>query len=412
MTISPHQQTKSFLSTIEDDLIKLREKLHAVPEVGLHLPQTYSLVKNEFEKLGMEIHESSRVSGFVAILRGDASSSLIPRPLVLLRADMDALPLEEETQLPFASTNGAMHACGHDMHMAGIIGAARALSEVKDELSGDILFFLQPGEEGEDGAQFLIDEGLVEAAGRLPDFAYGLHVWSANYPHGSITSRAGALMASSDVIRLTVKGKGGHGSAPYLAKDPVPIVAEMITQAQVMVAREFNIFDPVVMTCGKVSAGDAPNIIADTAHAEFTLRAFSDEARAELIHKSTELFTHIAQAHEASVDVDLVELYPVTVNDPHQIDFVRASIGKHFPQRWSTLEHPVGAAEDFSKILNRIPGAYIFVSAVPDGVDASTAPYNHSPNAVYDSSALRDCAQILTNLALDRLCSPEVRPSP
>lgn len=230
MTISPHQRTDSFLSTIEDELIGLREKLHAVPEVGLNLPQTYSLVKNEFEKLEMEIHESSRVSGFVAILRGGASSSLTPRPLVLLRADMDALPLEEETQLPFASTNGAMHACGHDMHMAGIIGAARALSEVKDELSGDILFFLQPGEEGEDGAQFLIDEGLLEAAGRLPDFAYGLHVWSANYPHGSITSRAGALMASSDVIRLTVKGKGGHGSAPYLAKDPVPIVGFILVR--------------------------------------------------------------------------------------------------------------------------------------------------------------------------------------
>ncbi|MEX3610966.1 M20/M25/M40 family metallo-hydrolase [Rothia sp. LK2588] len=247
------------------------------------------------------------------------------------------------------------------------------------------------------------DEGLLEAAGRMPDHAYGLHVWSANYPHRAICSRPGALMASSDLIYLTVRGKGGHGSAPHLALDPVPIVAEMITQAQVMVAREFDIFDPVVVTCGKVVAGQAPNVIADTARAEFTLRAFKTATRNRLIERMRGLCQAVAQAHGATCEVELVELYPVTENDPQEVAYVQRHVEEVFPGRWQEMEHPVGAAEDFSKILQRIPGAFVFVSAIPEGEDHTTAAMNHSPNAIYDSARLVDCSTLLATLTLGRL---------
>ncbi len=398
-----YQLVRDFITADFDRAVKLREELHQIPEPGLHLPQTLQKVRGEFENLGLEIHDAREVSGFVAILRGGADHTGEQRPLVLLRADMDALPVAEETNLSWASTNGAMHACGHDMHMAGIITTARALTAVQEKLPGDVLFFLQPGEEGDDGAQFLIDDGLLEAAGRLPDHAYGLHVWSANYPTGVMTSRPGPLMASSDILRLSVQGKGGHGSAPHMALDPVPVIAEMITQSQVMVAREFNIFDPVVVTCGRVIAGSAPNVIADTAQAEFTLRAFSEEARQRLIDHLRRLFTGVAQAHGMEVTIEVEELYPVTVNDPQEYDYVAATLSERYPDRWSELPTPVGAAEDFSKILQRIPGSYVFVSAVPSGTDPATAPYNHSPKAYYDSGALTDCSMILAELALGRL---------
>ena len=402
MSNNPQETIEEFLTEIEAELIALRERLHQIPEVGLDLPQTIQAVRAEFEQLDVEIHEAEHVSGFAAILRGGVPTSG-RRPLVLLRSDMDALPVPEETGLPFASTNGAMHGCGHDMHMAGLVGAARALAEVRDRLAGDVLFLLQPGEEGADGAQHLIDEGLLEAAGRMPDHAYGLHVWSANYPHRAICSRPGALMASSDLIFLTVRGKGGHGSAPHLALDPVPIVAEMITQAQVMVAREFDIFDPVVVTCGKVVAGQAPNVIADTARAEFTLRAFKTETRDRLIERMRGLCQAVAQAHGATCEVELVELYPVTENDPQEVAYVQRHVEEVFPGRWHEMEHPVGAAEDFSKILQRIPGAFVFVSAIPEGEDHTTAAMNHSPNAIYDSARLVDCSTLLATLALGRL---------
>lgn len=402
MSNNPQETIEEFITEIEAELIALRERLHQIPEVGLDLPQTVQAVRAEFEQLDVEIHEAEHVSGFAAILRGEAPCEG-SRPLVLLRSDMDALPVPEETGLPFASTNGAMHGCGHDMHMAGIVGAARALAEVRDRLAGDVLFLLQPGEEGADGAQHLIDEGLLEAAGRMPDHAYGLHVWSANYPHRAICSRPGALMASSDLIYLTVRGKGGHGSAPHLALDPVPIVAEMITQAQVMVAREFDIFDPVVVTCGMVVAGQAPNVIADTARAEFTLRAFKTATRNRLIQRMRGLCQAVAQAHGATCEVELVELYPVTENDPQEVAYVQRHVEEVFPGRWQEMEHPVGAAEDFSKILQRIPGAFVFVSAIPEGEDHTTAAMNHSPNAIYDSARLVDCSTLLATLALGRL---------
>lgn len=397
----------SIISENAEEMVALRRELHQIPEPGLHLPQTAARVRREFAELDMEITDANEVSGFVAVLRGGkaARTPLAERPIVLLRADMDALPVTEESGLRWASQNGAMHGCGHDMHMAGIVGAARALHAVREQLTGDVVFFLQPGEEGWDGAQHLIDEGLLEAAGRLPDHAYGLHVWSAQFPTGTITARPGPLMASSDTMVVRVHGRGGHGSAPHKALDPVPVAAEMVTQSHVLVTREFDIFDPVVVTCGSVVAGSAANVIPDHATAKFTLRAFTPETRLRLMDSLSRLFEGIAAAHGTTCEVEERKLYPVTVNQAEETEYLADITEKAFPGRWTELEQPVGASEDFSKILERIPGAYAFVAAVDPEKDFETAAFNHSPFATYDDSVLTDCSRLLVDLALGRLTS-------
>ncbi len=401
------EQIAAIIASNEAEIISLRRELHQIPEPGLHLPQTNARVRQEFESLGMEITDARQVSGFTAVLRGGAGAKtpLEKRPTVLLRADMDALPVTEETGLTWASTNGAMHGCGHDMHMAGIIGAARALHAVRQELAGDVVFFLQPGEEGWDGAQHLIDEGLLESAGRLPDHAYGLHVWSAQYAQGTITSKQGALMASSDTIIVRVHGVGGHGSAPHKALDPVPVAAEMVTQSHVLVTREFDVFNPVVVTCGSLVGGSAANVIPDHATAKFTLRAFDTTTRERLIQNLVRLFEGIASAHGTTCEIETKKLYPVTTNHDEETDFLSKVTEDAFPGRWSELAKPVGAAEDFSKILERIPGAFAFVAAVDPDKDPETAAFNHSPHATYDDSVLDDCSRLLAELAIRRLNS-------
>lgn len=387
-----------------ENLLTLRHELHAHPETGLELPFTCARVRREFEALGMEITDAGTVDGFVAVLRGAAKAEATSqRGLVLLRADMDGLPLTEETGLAYAASNGAMHACGHDLHMAGLVGAARALHSVRGSLAGDVIFFLQPGEEGHDGARHMIEDGLLEAAGRLPDHAYGVHVWSGLYPAGSIAARPGSLMASSDVLEVTVHGRGGHGSAPFLAADPVPVIAEMITQSHVLQTRTVDPFDPVVVTCGSVQAGSTANIIPERAVAKFTVRAFSAAARESILRRLNELFVHLAAAHGMSCEVDHHQAYPTTVNDAAETDFARGVSQELFPDAWREMEHPVGAAEDFSRVLERIPGAYLFVSAVPEGSDAATAPMNHSALALFDDAAVPRAALLLASLAARRL---------
>jgi len=398
------ERVRKVLDVEAESLVALRRELHQIPELALDLPQTASRVRAEFEALGCEITDAREVSGFVAVLRGGGYEPGDKHPTVLLRADMDALPVVEETGVEWASTNGAMHACGHDMHMAGIVGAARALHAVRDRLVGDVLFFLQPGEEGWDGAQHLIDEGLLEASGAQPDHAYGLHVWSGRFPSGIITTRPGALMASTDSMHIEVKGRGGHGSAPFLALDPVPVIAEIITQSHVAVTREFDISDPVVATCGAVLAGTTSNVIPDSARASFTLRTFSEANRQRLPDVLERLARGIAAAHGMDVVVEREILYPPTINDVAEAAFVEQVTDAVFPGRFAELPAPLGAGEDFSKILQRIPGCYVFVSAVPEGVDAESAPFNHSPRAFYDDSYLTDCSLLLASLAVARLC--------
>ncbi|WP_086673118.1 peptide-methionine (S)-S-oxide reductase MsrA [Streptomyces albovinaceus] len=226
------------------DLTALRHALHREPELGLDLPRTQAKVLAALEGLGLEITLGTALSSVTAVLRGGR-----PGPAVLLRGDMDALPVQEETGLPYASVlDGRMHACGHDLHTTGLVGAARLLAARREELAGDVVFMFQPGEEGQGGAKIMIDEGVLDAAGERVVAAYALHVVSTGAPTGFAATRPGPMLAASDAVHVTVHGRGGHGSSPHSATDPVPAMCAMVTALQTLVTREIDIFDPAVVT--------------------------------------------------------------------------------------------------------------------------------------------------------------------
>lgn len=380
------------------DLIALRRELHQIPEVGLHLPQTQARVLKALEGLPLEITLGESLTSVVGVLRGELPTEG-KRPVVLLRGDMDALPVEEKTGLDYASTNGAMHACGHDLHMSIVVGAAHALSAMKDKLAGDVIFMFQPGEESVDGCRHMLEEGLLDVAGSRPDYAYAIHVWSALERKGVFTTKPGTIMASTDEARVTVTGRGTHGSTPHLGVDPVPALAQMVTATHQMVTRRHNIFDPVVVTVGMIEAGTAANVIPDSGSFRATIRAFSRQARTQVLEEFPKLVAGIAAAHGVEADFRLIEQYPVTINDPAQTDFVAQTATEMFGQdRFVLWDNPLAGAEDFSRILEQAPGCFIGLAATPDDLDPATAPFNHSPLARFDDSVVADGAALLSEL--------------
>ncbi|GAA1390021.1 M20 family metallopeptidase [Luteococcus peritonei] len=387
----------------EDTLVTLRRDLHQIPEVGLRLPRTQERVLAALAPLGLEIATGQELDSVVAVLRGRAPAEG-ERRVALLRGDMDALPVTERSGEDFASTNGAMHACGHDLHMAMLVGAAQRLARRVEELPGDVVFMFQPGEEGDDGARRMIEEGLLEAAGRRPDAAFALHVWASTFPTGSFATRPGTVMAASDPLDVVVHGRGGHGSAPHLAKDPVPVLAEIIGQIQVMLARRFDLFDPALVTVGHLGAGEARNVIPDTAWFEATMRTFSPEARERLFAHLAELLEGIGRAHGVEVEHTMTRLYPVTLNDAEQTAVAMTAVRELFgDDRLLELEHSMTASEDFSKVLEEVPGCFLLLGAAPAGLDPAQAPNNHSAEARYDESVLGDGADLLAELAVRTL---------
>lgn len=391
------------LHAMQPDLVALRRTLHQCPEVGLDLPRTQALVLEALAGLPLEVHTGEASTSVTAVLRGRGP---VPdgcrRPVVLLRGDMDGLPVREETGLDYASTTGTMHACGHDLHVAMLVGAARALSARADDLLADVVFMFQPGEEGHSGATHMIAEGVLDAAGRRADAAHALHVFSGGLPTGMFATRAGTVMASSDNLNVTVRGRGGHGSTPQKALDPVPALCEMVLGTQVLLGRHFDVFDPAVITVGKVQAGTARNVIPAEGRFEATLRCFSTTAQDRLFDMLPPMLQGIAASHGVQVDVELNRMYPPTVNDPdrtqHAADAITSLFGADRLLMWP---NPMTPAEDFSFVLQQVPGAFIGVSAVPPDTDPDTAAFNHSPLAVYDDAVLADGAALLARLALD-----------
>ncbi|GAB2961897.1 M20 family metallopeptidase [Nonomuraea fastidiosa] len=397
----------SFTETAQDmrdEIVQLRRSLHTTPEIGLHLPRTQEKVLAALEGLPLEITTGSALSSVTAVLRGGRPGGG-QAPAVLLRGDMDALPVTEKNDLPFISQEpGRMHACGHDLHTAMLVGAARLLSARRDELAGDVIFMFQPGEEGHDGAKHMIEEGVLDAAGSRPVAAYGMHVVSSVLPPKVFASRPGPLMAAADTFLVTVKGRGGHGSTPHLSLDPIQAACEMVTSIQAMVTRTFNVFDPVVVTVGKFQAGSADNIIPDEAHFEATVRTFSKENRALAKRRLVEVVEGIAAAYGMTAETSFGMGYPVTVNDPTEAEFAGTTADELFgPGRYAVAPNPIMGSEDFSYVLENVPGAFIFLGACPPDRDPATAPYNHSPDAVFDDSVLPDGAALYAALAHARL---------
>jgi amidohydrolase len=381
------------------EIAELRHAIHREPEIGLDLPKTQAKVLAALAGLPLEISTGRALSSVTAVLRGR------PGPVVLLRGDMDALPVTEETGLPYASViPGAMHACGHDLHTAMLAGAARLLCARQAELPGTVIFMFQPGEEGYAGARYMINEGVLEAAGERPVAAYGLHVTSQRLSCGMFSTRPGAMLAAADQITVTVRGRGGHASAPHQAADPIVVACEMVTALQTLVTRKFDVFDPVVITVGSFHAGTTDNVIPDEATFLATARSFSQESRSALAELVPQLIGDIARAHGLTAEAIYATEYPVTVNDADEAAFAGETIAAVFgPQCGETAEFPLTGAEDFSFVLEQVPGAFVMLGACPQENDPRIAPTNHSAYAAFDDAVLADGAALYAELALRRL---------
>jgi hippurate hydrolase len=394
--------TRDDAAAISADLTELRHAIHREPEIGLDLPQTQAKVLGALDGLPLEVTCGEALTSVTAVLRGSR-----PGATVLLRGDMDALPVTEHARLPYASQiTGAMHACGHDLHTAMLAGAARLLSARQAELSGNVIFMFQPGEEGCGGAAKMIAEGVLEAAGKRPVAAYGLHVVSSLLPAGVCTSRPGTMMAAADTLEVTVRGRGGHAAQPHHAADPIPVACELVTALQTMVTRQFDVFDPVVLTVGLFQGGTVSNVIPDEAHFAATVRTFSAAARAGVQIATLRLVRDITAAHGLSVRAEWTEGYPVTVNDPDETAFAQQTVtGLFGTGSFTPALNPLTGAEDFSFVLEQVPGAFVMLGACLAGSDPATAPFNHSADAVFDDRVLADGAALYAELALRRLAA-------
>ncbi|MCI1018945.1 amidohydrolase [Microbacterium sp. C5A9] len=380
---------------IRDRLIAVRRELHEVVEIGLDLPRTQQILLRELDGLGLEISTGSSLSSVTAVLRGGR-----PGPVVLLRGDMDGLPITEATGLPFASTSGAMHACGHDLHMAGVLGAVRLLVDRREELPGTVVFMFQPGEEGQAGGRIMIDEGVLDAAGERPVAAYAIHVDSAT-PRGQLVTREGAMMASASALRLTLHGTGGHAAFPQLGIDPVPVAAQLILAVQAFAARRLPATDQAVISITRLSSdSEASNVLAATVSLEANIRTLSTATLHTVREQLPALLTGIAEAHGCRLDAEFIASYPVTYNDPAETREVLAVLDELVGiERVTRLEAPSMASEDFSYVLQEVPGALVFVGAAPE---SGPMPL-HSEHAVFDDEVLPLQASVLAELAWRRL---------
>jgi len=370
------------------DLIPIRRAVHRHPELGLDLPETQRRIAAELVALGLEPMLGKGLSSVVATIGKDR-----PGRTIVLRADMDALPLTEETGLSFSSEiDGQMHACGHDTHVTMLLGAARLLVEGlranPASLPGPVRLMFQPGEEGFFGARVMLEEGLLDDLTAEHARGFAIHITTL-FPTGEIHLRAGAYCASADNFTITIRGSGGHASAPHNAKDPIPVAAEIITALQVAVTRSVNVFDPTVLTIGHLHAGTTTNIIPERAFMRGTFRCVSDERRAMMPDLIKRVVQGVASAHGVRAKVEFSALYPVTVNDASVNEGVgeiaRSLLGEGDVQE---MPAPIMGAEDWSYVLQKIPGVMVSLGARPRDRKLTGYPQNHSNLVVFDEDAM------------------------
>jgi amidohydrolase len=388
-----------------------RRDIHQHPELGNRETRTAALVAAHLRGLGLEVRTGIAHTGVVGILRGAK-----PGPRIALRADMDALPVTEQVQLPFASkvttefrgqTTGVMHACGHDAHVAILMGVAEVLAGLRDELPGEVMFIFQPAEEGppegeEGGASLMLKQGIFDDF--KPEAVFGLHVGSA-LPSDTIGVRAGAMMAAADSFRIVVQGRQTHGSRPWGGVDPIVAAADIISTAQTVVSRRTDLTRaPVVLSFGAVHGGIRQNIIPDEVELIGTIRTFEPDMRAATFANLQQVAETVASAHGATVRTDIpwMQGYPVTRNDPALTARMRPVLERAADGK--VLEIPaVTGAEDFSEFAQVVPGLYFFVGATPPGQDPSKAPSNHSPLFFLDEAALPLGTRALLGVSLEYL---------
>ena len=387
-------------------VVTWRRDFHQHPELGMLETRTSKIIADHLTSLGLQVTVGvpGAPTAVVGLLKGGK-----PGPVVALRADMDGLPVTEQVDLPFKSTakatwngveTGVMHACGHDNHMAILLGAATALAGVREQLPGSVKFIFQPAEEGPGGAEPMVKAGVL----KNPDVSavFGLHVFP--FTAGSIVYRSGPLMASADEFTITIKGRQTHGAVPWGGVDPIVIGAQIVTAFQSIVARQVNIAEaPAVVTVGKFAGGNRSNIIPDTAELVGTIRAFDEGERTKIRQRVKDIATHYAEASGATAVVEFGLGYPVTRNDPALTDRMVPTLKRVAGEAQVKVGALTGTAEDFSYFGQDVPGLFFFLGVTPSSQDPAKAALNHSPLFFADESALPVGVRALTHLTLDYL---------
>ncbi|WP_157988058.1 M20 metallopeptidase family protein [Jiangella endophytica] len=379
------------------DLIELRRNLHRTPELALDLPMTRQLLVDALEPLGLAIHTSATCSSLAVVVPGTE-----PGPTVLLRADMDGLPVVEESGEEFSSINGNMHACGHDLHMAGLVGAIHQLHRRRAEFAGDVLAVFQPGEEGAGGAELMISEKTHLLTGQKPVASYGLHVLSFAEA-GIFFCREGEVMGAAMLFELELLGRGGHAARPHTALDPISTAALVVQAIQTFVAQNSAPGDPIVVTVGSITAGTAANVIPSRALLKVSLRAASHATARAAYAKIRGIATAIAESYGLGLRAEVGPDLGPTVTDAEGAALVRRTVAQlHGAARYRDLVVPEMISEDFSLFLDETGGAFVLVGAAV-GDQSQPLPTNHSPEARFDDSVVPDMSSLLAELAIGRL---------
>jgi len=403
-------QVSTKADALKDQVIAWRRDFHEHPELGNHEVRTSAIIAKHLQSLGIQVQTGVATTGVVGILKGGK-----PGPVVALRADMDGLPVVERTDVPFASKVkttyngqevGVMHACGHDSHMAILMGVAQVLSGMKSELHGTVKFIFQPAEEGVEpgqkgGAEEMVKEGVLENP--KVDVVFGLHI-NSQTEVGKITYRPGGTMAGVNDMQIIVKGRSAHGAYPWSSVDPIVVSAEIINNLQTIVSRNINITEnPAVVTIGAIKGGNRSNIIPERVEMLGTLRSFTAADEKMLVERVIQIATKTAEAQGATAEVKIPysNHYPVTFNDPALTQQMLPSLQKTAGAENVLLRPPVTGAEDFSFYQEKVPGMFIFLGGMPKGADTLKAPSHHTPDFYIDESGFTLGVKALCNLTLD-----------
>ena len=394
---------------LNPQVVAWRRDFHKNPELGNREVRTSKIIADELRKLGYEVTTGVAKTGVVGVLRGGR-----PGPVVALRSDMDALPVAEQGDLPFKSTAktewngqqvGVMHACGHDNHMAILLGTATVLARMKDRLPGTVKLIFQPAEEGpppgeDGGAQQMVKESVLENP--HVDAVFGLHVFP--YPAGTIVYRPGPVMASADSFLIKIKGRQTHGAVPWGGIDPIVIGSQVVMALQTIISRTVNITEaPAVVTVGRFTGGNRSNIVPEEVELEGTVRAFDESVRKDIHQRIRSIATHLSEAAGGTATVEFGLGYPVTRNDPALTERMLPTLKRAAGADNVRLGPLTGTAEDFSFFQQKVPGLFVFLGVTPRDQDYTKVPQNHSPLFFADESALPVGVRVMSSLAIDYL---------
>ncbi len=405
-----YAKTAAAADAIDDQVIEWRRHVHQYPELSNREFETGKYIAGFLEGLGMEVHTGVAHTGVVGVLKGGK-----PGGVVALRADIDALPVTERADIPFASKAtgeyrgeevGVMHACGHDTHVAMLMGAAEVLSRQRADIPGTVVFLFQPAEEGapegeQGGAKLMVEEGVLTDYG--VEAAFGIHI-NSQTPVGHVNYKPGGAMAASNSFSIVVKGKQAHGSAPWSGVDPITASAQIITGLQLIIARQTELTkEPAIISIGKISGGVRSNIIPEEVTMIGTIRTLDEDMKADIFEKIRRTATNIAESSGATAEVTIHEGYPVTFNDPEMTARMLPTVVATVGEANVHLVNPITGAEDFSFFAEEVPSVFLFLGGMPADGNRATAPGHHTPDFFIDESGLTYGVQLYTNLALDYL---------